>query len=156
MSQNEPRSGDLIDSSAWQTVEISQDPFASWRSESSSCDERGIKFEDSVLEIDTGICSFYTGQQPLAASIREGDTLSWLIYHSALANTEPALGYVALQIGETIVFEKEVPIPFSSQVYGKRITAEFEAASGTPVYFHVHNHGANSWRMAHLRLNEAP
>jgi|MDTC01.3.fsa_nt_gb hypothetical protein len=155
-SNPEPRSGDLIDPNAWQSIEFSSGPFAELASDESQCDSRGIKFEQGVLEIDTGLCSFYTGEQPLATSIRENDTVSFLIYHGALASTEPALGYVALQIGETIVFEREVPIPFSSQVYADTITTDFEAPSGTPVYFHVHNHGANSWRMAHIRLNEEP
>jgi len=155
-SNTEPRSGDLIDPNAWQSIEIGSGPFAELASDESQCDSRGIKFEEGVLEIDTGLCSFYTGEQPLMTGIREGDTVSYLIYHSALASTDPALGYVALQIGETIVFEREVPIPFSSQVYADTITADFEVPSATPVYFHVHNHGANSWRMAHIRLNEEP
>ena len=155
-SHNEPREGDLIDSYAWQSVPLAEDPFARWATEESTCDERGVKFEEGVLEIDTGLCDYYSGRQPITMSIREGDTLTWLIYHSALASTEPGLGYVALQVGDTLVFEREVPIPFSSQVYGGRIDVDFEAPAGTPAYFHVHNHGANSWRMAHLRLNEAP
>ena len=154
LSNSEPRSGELIDPNAWQSIAVGSGPFAELASDESQCDPRGIKFEEGVLEIDTGLCSFYTGEQPLATSIREGDTVSFLIYHGALASTEPALGYVALQIGETIIFEREVPIPFSSQIYADTITTSFEVPSGTPVYFHVHNHGANNWRMAHIRLNE--
>ena len=60
---------------------------------------------------------------------------------------------MAISIGESILWEVREPIPSGSGGYDETIPAPFDAAAGEPIYFHVHNHGANEWSLIEIFID---
>lgn len=143
---------DLVDNSVWQLVPADEDPFGDLRVAPADCNPLGITVEAGVLEIQTDVCSFATVKQTALARSRNGHRLDILAYHSALFSEPEATGYIAVQIGETLVWEQTVAIPGDADVYANTFDMYPEIDEETSIFFHVHNHGANSWKLAHVRL----
>lgn len=143
---------DLIDNAVWQLVPADEDPFRDLWAAQADCNPLGITVEAGVLEIQTDVCAFATVKQTALARSRNGHRLDILAYHSALFSDPEATGYIAVQIGDTLVWEQTVAIPGDADVYANTFDMYPEIDEETPILFHVHNHGANSWKLAHVRL----
>lgn len=59
-----------------------------------------------------------------------------------------------LRIGETDLFDEHVPIPSESGMIAPTVVAPKAYPRGTPVYFHLHNHGQNTWNLLELRRGD--
>lgn len=67
--------------------------------------------------------------------------------HFDLTAPEDSEAHVALQIEDLSVLDEHIPIPSRSQVLVRSVIAPRNIAAGAPTYFHVHNHGANSYAL---------
>lgn len=148
----EPVTADLIDENAWSHVPDDADPFVDLGPDERTCDPSGILVEDGLLEIDTLRCPWATVRQPLALDLEPGDVLSALVFHGPLVSDPPAEGRVLLQLGDRRIVDVTVPIPAATALYEPELVLDEPIARDTPIYFHVHNHGGNDWRMSHLRV----
>jgi len=143
---------DLVSFDRWVQMDASHDPYPSHRNDEHSCDDKGILAEENTLEINTGDCGYAVVGQPLRAELEPDDWVELMMYHSALASTDPlAEGHFSLWIGEQLYWERTMAIPSSAEVYWIPIAIDWGAETGTMVRLHLHNHGANSWRVAYLR-----
>ena len=151
---------DLIDNTAWVQVDAVDDVFGD-RPASITCPPGSTTIEvfaqyRETLDVDTDLCDYFTATQPLQADIRAGDTLVLEWYHFALtAPVLPAEAHVALAIDGVVVFEEtiDIPAPISDFLRPQWI-ADADVAAGTPVDFHLHNHGDNSYGL--LRFSAGP
>jgi len=143
---------ELIDNEMWEFVRAEDDPFEDFRESDSTCNPLGVMVEAGVLEVQTDVCDFVTVTQAAKVKARKGHLLDILAYHSALFSDPESTGYIAIQIGGSIVWEQSVSIPGDADVYANTMAVFPDINVGTPIYFHVHNHGANSWKLAHIRL----
>jgi hypothetical protein len=142
----------LIEFDRWTLLDPERDPSPEHRSPESSCDPGGAIPEEGVFEVNTNDCGYAVLGQPTMHSIAAGDSLELLMYHSALsAIDEPAEGHFSLWIGDTLFWELNVDIPAAAEIYFVPVTVDFDADEGTEVRVHLHNHGGNSWRIAHLK-----
>lgn len=65
---------------------------------------------------------------------------------------------MGVQIGEHFIWGLRIPIPSDGTAYmnglngvPEDIVIDFDAPAGTPIYFHMHNHGQNNYNIFDLR-----
>jgi hypothetical protein len=146
----------LVDAAKWAWVEENQDPFARHRPQEVSCPEEAYGFEDfagqPAFEVNTRYCNYLTVRQPTSATFLPGDTLHLRIWHFRLTSAEPAEAHLAVQVADRLVWEERVAIPSDSNVVRADVPMDFGAPKGVPVYFHLHNHGENSWHLLEMMI----
>ena len=147
-----PKATPLVEKDAWVPVDAANDPFAGHRPAAEVDCRRGLGWlvEDQGFEIRTLGCNYAMFSQPSRAPIAPGDLVVAMLYHFDLVAAEPATAHVALAIGERVIWEKTVEIPGRANVFNIEVPADFSAPAGTPVYFHLHNHGRNNWTLASM------
>ena len=145
----------LVDVAAWVKTEPDDDRFGPVPADA-SC-ELGFGEEDGLFEVDTELCNWGTFEQPSLVSVRAGDQLELVMVHDALYSEEAgATAVLGLSLGEDIVWTTEIPIPSEAGFLRPIIVAPADAPAGTPVRFHVHNHGVNSYRFVELDVIWVP
>jgi len=142
----------LVLAMAWQQVPAADDPLVSHRPAEVSCALGSWVHEPQGLEVNTATCNYAMFTQPAQVAIVPGARLQASVYHFDLAAEAPATAHVALLIGETLVWEQDIAIPGKANAYAIDLPLDFAAAAGTPVYFHLHNHGQNTWTMGSIEV----
>lgn len=148
--------GPVITSDRWEVVtDDSEDPFSELRPDGAECDPEGYQVEmlaeEEVFSIDTWSCNYVTLRQTTLRDLRAGDVVEGRIWHFDL--TAPSPGgdaYVAYHLGGEVLWEESVRIPSSSGLVLPTWTMAADAPAGTPLYFHLNNHGSNSWSVIDL------
>jgi hypothetical protein len=143
----------LVDSSAWQVMSPSEDPFDD-RPEDASCPDGAYMpeflAEEPVFSVDTGGCTYLTARQRTLRHITAGETLVLRVWHFALTASESAMAHVAVRVGEKTLLDASVPIPAMGGLLHVEEVASESIPQGVAVYFHLHNHGNNSWSFVEL------
>lgn len=148
----------LVSVEAW--IPAAPDPFEAERPENIVCNElTGWHPEADLLEVDTGECNYLTLMQPLRVDLPPDARLRVEVDHFDLTAPQPSEAVLGLQIGNARLWEYRQPIPAPAD----RIKDSVELlpavdggsgpAKGTPIYFHVRNHGQNSWRLTGIWLD---
>lgn len=137
---------------AWMPVPETMDPLAAHRPADVNCPLGGWLFEPQGLEINTLLCNYAMFGQPARAAIAKGARVVASLYHFDLVAEEPATAHVALLVGDSLVWEQEIAIPGKANAYAIDVPATFAADAGTPVYFHLHNHGQNTWTLGAIEV----
>ncbi len=150
----------LIDVEAFSQVEAGDDPLAEHRPDSVDCPSDAWGTEglnrEPTLTVSTGGCNYFAAGQPSRAAIAEGDRLRARVWHFELTASQGESAHVALAVGGEIVWEETVEIPSGSNLWAPEWTAEQAYPEGTPVVFHLHNHGSNSWNLIEFANDGAP
>jgi hypothetical protein len=145
--------GPLVDWNAWELVSASEDPFDD-RPADPSCPTGAYMPEvlsgEDVFSVNTGACSYITARQPALRDVEQGESLVARVWHFALNASESATGHVSLRLGESTLLDETVPIPSPGGLLAIQQVADSAFPEGTPVYFHLHNHGDNSWSLVEL------
>lgn len=129
------------------------DPLAEHRPEQVVCsDLTGWALEGDLLEIDTARCHYFAAAAPARVGGSPGEKFEAELFHFDLTAPEPATAHVALLVGERVVWEREIPVPGPGDVYPISVELEESFAEGTPVGWHLHNHGQNNWRLSDVTL----
>lgn len=152
----------LIDNARWEVVPPASDPFAVPAREEppTRCEDDALLNEEHDglwFTVDTLQCDYATVSQPSVRALAAGETVQVRIWHFAI--TELA-GEVHLAIGfgddPAILWEERVPVPTGSGLLHAQVVAERDWPAGTPVTWHLSNHGSNSWSMVELATVVAP
>jgi len=145
--------GSLVDWNAWEVVAAPEDPFDD-RPPDPSCPTGAYMPEilsgEEVFSVDTGACSYVTLRQPARRDVARGERLVARVWHFALNAGTSATAHVALRLGDSTVLDETVPIPSEGGLLAIDQPADHAYPEGTPVYFHLHNHGDNSWSLVEL------
>ena len=146
----------VVDHFAWQRVAEADDPFASMRTPEHMCPEPGFTAEFfggiPSIEVWTQECNFISLQQPLLDDLREGADFQVRLWHFALTSPVGGEAYLALQVADTILWERRIPIPTEEgQLLDDTVELPIEAAAGDPIVFHLHNHGMNSYNLLEVQ-----
>lgn len=156
----QPRaSGDLVltrSADVWEDISLSDtDPFAQRAQAPRSCSLAGWFIEEDGTEVDTGLCNFVSLQQPSLVDVRDGDELRVVFFHFDLTSAEPAQGYAALALDDEVVWEYETRIPGPAGYFDETLTLSLDRRypAGTPVTFHLDNHGQNTWKLSLVQVN---
>lgn len=169
----------LVDHMLWTVVPAEDDPFVDgdpadfFRSADggTAADDAGYRptrCPDSAygyiplggehsFDVDTGECSWGTAAQPLLGTITNGQMLRVRIWHFSQATFDAAVADVVIRVGDEDIFVEAVPIPASTGILGGEFPSPISASAGEAVYWHVGNHGDNSWNIVELStLIDAP
>ncbi|MDB4974017.1 MAG: hypothetical protein JWN48_2358, partial [Myxococcaceae bacterium] len=79
-----------------------------------------------------------------------GETLKVRLWHFELSAPEPATAHVAVLVDGLAILDETVPIPAAGGLLIKELRVPRPIPAGAPVYFHLHNHGANSWALVEV------
>lgn len=142
----------LVGAMEWMQVAAAADPLPDHRPAEVICPLGAWVFEAQGLEIDTTGCNYGSFTQPAKVDVGEGKRIVASLYHFDLTAAEPATAHAALLIGETIVWEQEIAIPGPANAFMIDLPSPVAAPAGTPVYFHLHNHGQNTWTLGNISV----
>lgn len=141
----------LIDADQWILADAQEDPFSD-RPEVTECPSSGFGIEDGFFEVETDVCHYATFVQPSLLSVTTDVQLRLNFWHSPLSNPEPAQAHIAFQTKGQLLWEKEIAIPHGAIVYDETFSLNEAITKGDAIYFHLHNHGNNAWRLGTLEI----
>lgn len=155
-----PRTVSLVEPTAWQVAEAAADPFWQARPPNTEpCVEFWTDVEDSApiidgtwFKVETAKCNYLTAAQPLLEAVKEGDSLEVMMHHYPIIFGEGPYT-LAVQIGAgPVAWMRTTPaVPLGQTWIQETFTAPSEAPAGTPIYWHVQNHGKNEWALYDIR-----
>jgi hypothetical protein len=153
-----------------------EDPFSALRTPAHFCDD-GCHFAEFLqvgeysYTVESGYCNYFTMVQPTLREIRAGDEIHIRFWHFALTAPGGGRAYLALQVGDRVIWDARLPIPCRGGIVGAipggdcidtpgaadadpaRFVADFDAPAGAPIYVHVQNHGANNYSLVEASVN---
>lgn len=104
----------------------------------------------TVMAVYTEQCDWVTLKQPLIREIKAGDLVETRTFHFALnLGTE---AHMSLVIGDWFAFDETLLIPQGSGAVNQVRAAPKDFPAGTPVLFHVDNHGSNEYLLTEANL----
>lgn len=143
----------LIDHNAWLVLGPDEDPFED-RPDAVECAEQGVKPEELGGEIafgvDTGPCRYITARQVSRQYVAAGETLVVRLWHFQLNAPSPAEAHAVVQVDGMRVLDQRVPIPAPGGLIKVALPVDRAVPAGAPIYFHLHNHGENSWALVEV------
>ena len=147
-----PVEAPLVRVDAWEEAAV--DPFADEPSAAEGCDPYGWLIEDGTLEVQTDRCAHATVAQPLGARLAAGDGVTVALYHDALWAPEPTTSHVAVGIGDRVLVSWTFDVPGPPGVYEETAALPSAVDAGEPVWFHVRNHGTNTYRLVAIERED--
>ena len=79
-----------------------------------------------------------------------------LAFLVALLVAAPATAQVGFAVHGRVLMTAEEPIPGDGRLLTLEHTVEEAIPKGTDLYFHLDNHGANSWHLVEVNINPEP
>jgi hypothetical protein len=146
-SPSEPEPVALVHSALWSVVPAAEDPFAPpmpMRCPAGSFGEESLGGE-LVFYVSTDLCPAISVRQASRADVAAGDTLRVRLFHFPLVAPEPATALLVLRLGDDEVLREQIPIPSPQSELTREWVAEADYERGTPIVFHVENHGSNEY-----------
>jgi hypothetical protein len=149
----------VINNALWRTVDAATDPFVD-RPPAVDCPWG--TYGDEPLGgrlayfIRTDSCNYHVATQPSRVDIAEGDRLLLEALLFPLDGPEGASAHFAVRLGDSTIWEEHVQIPAQAMTVSEEWLAPEAYPKGTPVYVHVHNHGANEYAVLGLVRLAAP
>jgi len=98
------------------------------------------------------LCNWLTLEQPSLRAIRAGDVVEVRARHSALNAPVPGEAHVGFVVGDEQLLDYTVTIPSDFQFPDVLWTAPKDYPAGTPLLFHVDNHGANEYMLIEVNI----
>jgi hypothetical protein len=150
----------LVEPRRFELMDAAGDPFDDRPSDPDDCADSARLAEDlggvTVFSIQTEACPYATVAQPSLTNVYEGEFLRARVWHFALLAPEPAEAHlvVGLEGGEWGL-EERISLPADAVMLSKIWRATRDYPAGTPVFFHVHNHGNNEYLLAELSTGTA-
>ncbi|PKN57916.1 MAG: hypothetical protein CVU56_08405 [Deltaproteobacteria bacterium HGW-Deltaproteobacteria-14] len=141
----------------WQVAPADGDPWAAARPAEDVCTGANRYAEDFAgtysYAIQTGPgCGYTTVVQPAQTSACEGQRLFVWLWRFELTAPDPGEAHIGVRIGDFDAWEVTVPIPSGSQLYTPDVALPVDVPAGTPIYYHVDNHGSNSYNLLEISI----
>lgn len=100
------------------------------------------------------LCNWLTLEQPSLRAVRAGDRVEVRSYHFALNAPAPGEARMSLVLGDELAFDETIPIPSNGEFLTQTWTASKEYPAGTPVLWHINNHGSNEYLLVEVNVLE--
>lgn len=146
----------LIDNRKWKQVGPEEDPFWADRPEGAEpCPAEFVYAEEEAegwwFSVDTLECNYATASQPSLADVPEGWSLFFRIWHFRITLGEGPFT-IALYVGDPpeLLYSTTRPVPSESGLIFDELVTPRPIAAGEPLYWHIDNHGDNSWSIIEL------
>ena len=98
------------------------------------------------------LCNWITLEQPSLRPIRKGDEVEIRMRHSQLTGPIGGAARMMFVIGESMALEYDVLIPSDFQFPSVLWEADRDYPEGTPLLFHVDNHGSNEYMLIEVNV----
>jgi len=142
----------LVRAEDWTNLPAQDDPLPSHRPDPVICEAAPWHAEGQGIEVETEGCNYVSITQPLQHDLAAGDLIRLTAWWERLAADPPATGHLAVLIGDQVLWEESVAIPGEADLRDLEFECPMDAKAGTPVVFHLHNHGYNTWRLQTLQV----
>ena len=130
---------------------LEADIFPDHQPESIVCPPNGFRIEVEQLEIQTDICNYAVVEWSTQHKVKAGTTLEALVLHTGLWSLEDASAHFALSIDGELFWEEFPPIPSNTEFFFYEAIWPKDIPIGTKVHLHLHNHGANDWKLGYFQ-----
>lgn len=137
----------LVALDEWTAVARDEDPFVTDLDAAPECVGDGFRLEPQWLEIDTAECNWVTLEAVARVAVERGQALRVTVSHFDLNAPAASEGVAELTLGGCDAWSKRVAIPSPAAVYTETFASPCEVAARSRVYFHLHNHGQNTWQL---------
>lgn len=145
---------ELVHPALWVVEGAERDPWADLRPDELTCPTNAVQTEDFAGRltwgVDTALCAHATSVQPLLQDACAGETLFLWVWREALTGPEGATSTLAVRIGDEVVYEAATPIPAPPALLAISADIGEDHLAGESIWFHVRNHGANSYQLIEL------
>ena len=98
------------------------------------------------------LCNWITLEQPSLRAIRAGDRVEVRTFHAELTAPVPGEARMTFVIGDEIVHDYKTLIPSGSSFPSTPWTADKDYPAGTPLLWHVNNHGSNEYMLIEVNI----
>ncbi len=98
------------------------------------------------------LCNWITLEQPSLRAIRAGDRVEVRARHSQLTAPVPGEARIGFVVGDTQVLDYGVTIPTDFEFPNVIWTAPKDYSAGTPLLFHIDNHGQNEYTLIEVNI----
>ncbi len=152
----------LVDMQQWQVVAPADDPWPP-ASDTAFCTGTDIRAEPFgsgpiALDVDTNAsCGWATVTQPSLIELTPDDHVLPRVFYFSQQTFPLARAELAVAVDDVKVWSAFVDIPTNSAVVAPDLEPQLDKPAGTPLYFHLGNHGANVWSLLELtRVRQGP
>lgn len=130
------------------------DPFIDAAGAVPDCAAEGFRFEadQAWLEIDTGICGWVTVTTNALHAVVVEQRLKLRVSHFDLDAAPPAEAELGLKLGACDAWSRSLPIPSAARVDEEELASPCALPQGSPIFFHVQNHGQNTYQLQALEV----
>ncbi len=142
------REGLVLAHDGWLLADAAIDPFPP--TEPVDCPAVAFGAENGFFELETDYCAWATFHQTTRLDVSEGDPLRVVAWHLDLWAPEPYTARLVLRLGNEDVWNAEFEVPGEEDVTELEFPAPSDLPAGSDAFFHVANHGVNSWRLGDL------
>ena len=98
------------------------------------------------------LCNWLTLEQASLRAIRAGDQIEVRARHAELTAPVPGKARMIFVIGDEAVLDYEVLIPSDFNFPSETWTAPKDYPAGTPLLWHVDNHGSNEYMLIEVKI----
>ena len=151
----------LIDNTLWEVVPEADDPFyPEDDSDVVPCTPSvygsEVQGDDVWFSVKTVDCNYLTVWQPLLVDVPADAQLRVRLWHFKFTQTEGTYTH-AIAVGDPpdTYWEAELPLPIteSGLLPYDLVPISRSLSAGEPVYWHLNNHGLNSWHLIEFSAN---
>jgi hypothetical protein len=150
----------LIDLMSWRVGGESGDPYPDHKPEDFECPPTAFRIESNQLEVEMDICNYAHLVFESNQKVKAGREIEILILHTGLWAEQAALAHAVISHLDKedrthILFEEEPQIPAQAEFFFHEIKLEETIEKGDTFHLHLHNHGANDWRLGYIQKKDA-
>ena len=139
--------GAVLTYDQWAYVAPADDPFFDHADGAEPCPSIGYEAENGFFELETDYCAIGTFSQATALELPAGSRIEFVVWNLDLWAPEPYEAVRALHIGDLEVWTDSVAVPGDEDVSELQFDVPVDVPAGTRAWFHLRNHGINSWRL---------
>jgi hypothetical protein len=140
----------LVDHLKWELVTGDDHPFTNGAPADGDCPSVAFQAEAGFFEVETDSCAWSVFSQPLLADASAGEMVEFVSWHLDLWAPEQATARVVFQIGEEVLWDETFDVPGPAAIEPHSIPLSSRHVAGEVAYWHIANHGYNSWRLGDL------
>jgi hypothetical protein len=145
----------LVNHELWVETDPSDDPFSD-RPEKIDCNPLAYGHEfigEHSFEVETQNCDYITARQPSLTDVEVGDELKFRLWHNALVGPEGE-SHISVMLVDTVLWDLHLAIPGESGLLSDVFISEVDAPAGSDIFFHLHNHGANTYNFIDFSVTD--
>ncbi|MBM76223.1 MAG: hypothetical protein CMK59_12540 [Proteobacteria bacterium] len=151
---NEAPPPELVDLNAWRIGNPQSDPFPEHIPEEVICPLTAFRMELEQLEVQMGLCNYAHLVFELNQDLPKNTNTELLILHTGLWAEEAALAHISWGFESDILWEANPPVPSQAEFFFIEHKTTKAYSKGELIHLHLHNHGANDWKVGYFKRSE--